>query len=260
MSRVLSSMSERSSTVCGSGGLGAGGSSREQPPSASPAAAAPSSARLVTRGRSNCSTAQNRRGPRALIHRRATAWVTRSRAAPCPCRSIDRLLAHRAGHTSEKEGGMGSDARRGRLVELLGPVVEAKGLDLEDVTITSAGRRRIVRVVVDRDGGVTVDEIADVSRSVSDRLDEVDVLGDAPYVLEVTSPGVDRPLTEQRHWRRARGLLVKAVLRDGGTVEGRITDVTETEVELDGTRRIPLADLVKGRVQLEFGRPRDAGT
>jgi len=155
---------------------------------------------------------------------------------------------------------MGSDARRGRLVELLGPVVEAKGLDLEDVTITSAGRRRIVRVVVDRDGGVTVDEIADVSRSVSDRLDEVDVLGNAPYVLEVTSPGVDRPLTEQRHWRRARGLLVKAVLRDGGTVEGRITDVTETEVELDGTRRIPLADLVKGRVQLEFGRPRDAGT
>ena len=76
-------------------------------------------------------------------------------------------------------------------------------------------------------------------------------------MLEVTSPGVDRPLTEQRHWRRARGLLVKAVLRDGGTVEGRITDVTETEVELDGTRRIPLADLVKGRVQLEFGRPRE---
>ncbi|MBX6385623.1 MAG: ribosome maturation factor RimP [Microbispora sp.] len=153
---------------------------------------------------------------------------------------------------------MGSDARRGRLVELLGPVVAAEGFDLEDVTITPAGRRRLVRVVVDRDGGVSLDDVADVSRSVSKRLDEVDVLGGSPYVLEVTSPGVDRPLTEPRHWRRARGRLVKAELRDGTSAEGRVTEADDAGVELDGTRRIPYGDLARGRVQVEFNR-HDAG-
>ncbi|MEU7879754.1 ribosome maturation factor RimP [Microbispora bryophytorum] len=153
---------------------------------------------------------------------------------------------------------MGSDARRGRLVELLGPVVAAEGFDLEDVTVTPAGRRRLVRVVVDRDGGVSLDDVADVSQSVSKRLDEEDVLGGSAYVLEVTSPGVDRPLTEPRHWRRARGRLVKAELSDGASAEGRVTEADETGVELDGARRIAYADLLRGRVQVEFNR-RDAG-
>lgn len=153
---------------------------------------------------------------------------------------------------------MGSDARRGRLVELLGPVVAAEGFDLEDVTVTPAGRRRLVRVVVDRDGGVSLDDVADVSQSVSKRLDEVDVLGGSPYVLEVTSPGVDRPLTEPRHWRRARGRLVKAELREGASVEGRVIEADESGVELDGDRRFAYAELARGRVQVEFNR-RDAG-
>ncbi|GIH68744.1 ribosome maturation factor RimP [Sphaerimonospora thailandensis] len=150
---------------------------------------------------------------------------------------------------------MGSDPRRGRLVELLGPVVAEKGLDLEDVKIVPAGRRRLVRVIVDRDGGVTLDDVAEVSQSVSKRLDESDVLGTGPYVLEVSSPGVDRPLTEPRHWRRARGRLVKAEMRDGTTVEGRVTGTGESGVELDGTRRIAFDELVRGRVQVEFNRP-----
>ena len=91
---------------------------------------------------------------------------------------------------------------------LLAPVVEGLGLDLEDVEVTAAGRRRRVCVVVDRDGGIDLDAVADVSKSVSDVLDASDALGSAPYVLEVTSPGVDRPLTQPRHWRRARGRLV----------------------------------------------------
>ncbi|WP_327049539.1 ribosome maturation factor RimP [Microbispora sp. NBC_01189] len=153
---------------------------------------------------------------------------------------------------------MGSDARRGRLVELLGPVVAAEGFDLEDVTVTPAGRRRLVRVVVDRDGGVSLDNVADVSQSVSKLLDEVDVLGGSAYVLEVTSPGVDRPLTEPRHWRRAHGRLVRAELRDGTSVEGRVTGADESGVELDGARGIAFGELVRGRVQVEFNR-RDAG-
>lgn len=152
---------------------------------------------------------------------------------------------------------MGSDPRRGRLVELLGPLVAEKGLDLEDIKIIPAGRRRLVRVVVDRDGGVTLDDVAEVSQSVSKRLDETDVLGNSPYVLEVSSPGVDRPLTEPRHWRRARGRLVKVQMRDGTTVEGRVTRSDESGVLLDGTRRIAFDELIRGRVQVEFNRPAD---
>lgn len=152
---------------------------------------------------------------------------------------------------------MGGDPRRGRLVELLGPLVAEKGLDLEDIKIIPAGRRRLVRVVVDRDGGVTLDNVAEVSQSISKRLDETDVLGNGPYVLEVSSPGVDRPLTEPRHWRRARGRLVKVQMRDGTTVEGRVTGTDDSSVEFDGTRRIAFDELIKGRVQVEFNRPAD---
>jgi ribosome maturation factor RimP len=158
---------------------------------------------------------------------------------------------------SVREVEMGDDARRDRLVELLEPVVAAAGLDLEDVTITPAGRRRLVRVVVDRDGGVTLDHIAEISHAVSKELDSTDPLGGSPYVLEVTSPGVDRPLVEPRHWRRAKGRLVKADLRDGTSVKGRVTAADETGIELDGERRLEFGDLARGRVQVEFGRVDD---
>ncbi|WP_084965530.1 ribosome maturation factor RimP [Thermoactinospora rubra] len=148
---------------------------------------------------------------------------------------------------------MGSAASRDHLMKLLEPVVAAEGLDLEDVTITNAGRRRVLRVVVDRDGGVTLDDVAEVSNAVSATLDEDDSMGSAPYTLEVSSPGVDRPLTEPRHWRRAIKRLVKADLRDGTVVEGRIMGVDETGVVIDG-RRIDFQDLARGRVQVEFRR------
>jgi len=94
---------------------------------------------------------------------------------------------------------------------LLAPVVDGLGFDLEGIEVTTAGRRRKVSVIVDRDGGIDLDAVADVSKVVSDALDGSDALGDAPYVLEVSSPGVDRPLTERhrrprrddRHARRA---------------------------------------------------------
>jgi ribosome maturation factor RimP len=149
---------------------------------------------------------------------------------------------------------MGNGARRDRLAELLGPVIAADGFDLEDVTVTPAGKRRLVRVVVDRDGGVSLDDVADVSLSISKELDATDALGAGPYVLEVTSPGVDRPLTEPRHWRRATGRLVKADLKDGTSAEGRVTGADDSGVELDGTRRLGFEELVRGRVQVEFSR------
>ncbi len=152
---------------------------------------------------------------------------------------------------------MGSDARRDRLVKLLEPVVAAEGLDLEDVTITPAGRRRLVRVVVDGDGGVSLDHVAEVSQAVSKTLDAHDALGSDPYVLEVTSPGVDRPLTLPRHWRRARGRLVRAELAGDAPVEGRVTAADDSGAELDvegRVRRVEYQQVTRARVQVEFRR------
>jgi ribosome maturation factor RimP len=142
------------------------------------------------------------------------------------------------------------------LRELLDPVVTDAGYDLEDVTVTRAGRRSVVRVVVDRDGGVDLDAVAEVSRAVSTALDAADPLGEQPYVLEVTSPGVDRPLTHPRHWRRNIGRLVTA-----GPVEGRVREVTDDGVvlEIKGDREeISFDQLGEGQVVVEFKRDEEA--
>jgi ribosome maturation factor RimP len=155
---------------------------------------------------------------------------------------------------------MGSASDRESLRRALEPVVTAEGFDLEDVVVTPAGKRRMLRVVVDKDGGVDLDDIARVSTTVSGALDASDAMGGAPYVLEVTSPGVDRPLTQPRHWRRAEGHLVKATLAEE-TVVGRITASTDTEVTLDveGTSRTLLqAEVTKAVVQVEFTKGADA--
>ena len=167
------------------------------------------------------------------------------------------------------------DPTTARLAGWIEPVVGAAGYDLEELVVTPAGRRSIVRVVVDRDAGVTLDDIAEVSRAVSDVLDaNDDGMGRAPYVLEVTSPGVDRPLTEPRHWRRNTGRLVTVAIGPSGaadTVTGRITavdtDGVTLAVEAKGKpgakkrapepRRVRWAELGAGRVQVEFGRGSD---
>ena len=148
-----------------------------------------------------------------------------------------------------------------RVLALLEPVVRDAGYDLEDLTVSAAGKRSVVRLLVDKDGGITLDDVADVSRLVSDALDAADeqdptLLGTS-YVLEVSSPGVDRPLTEPRHWRRNLGRLVKASLRDGTTADGRITAVDDAGVTLDEQRRLPWAELARGAVQVEFNRTED---
>jgi ribosome maturation factor RimP len=150
-------------------------------------------------------------------------------------------------------------AQRERLATVLRPAVAAVGCDLEQVTVSPAGRRKVVRVVVDADSGISLDEVAAVSRAVTEVLDQRDteLFGDTPYVLEVTSPGVDRPLTEPRHWRRAIGRLVEVPV-DGTPTRGRVVAADDAGVELaaeDGTRtRHGWAGLGQGTVQVEFGR------
>jgi ribosome maturation factor RimP len=141
---------------------------------------------------------------------------------------------------------------------MFAPVVEKHGLELDGVHLSPAGRRRILRVVVDKDGGVTLDDVADVSHALSEVLDDTDLLGGTAYTLEVTSPGVDRPLTEPRHWRRATGRLVQVRLVNGGEITGRVLAALPEEIELDaeGTiTRLSYADVRNGQVQVEFSRP-----
>ena len=150
------------------------------------------------------------------------------------------------------------DATRDRIeAELIDPL-RAFGLDVEAVDLTPAGKRRVLRVAVDKDGGVTLDDVADATREISRVLDEEsDVMGEHPYTLEVTSRGVDRPLTLPRHWRRNADRLVKATLADDETVTGRILTSTDESVTLDvdGTQReVPYAEITKALVQIEFNR------
>jgi ribosome maturation factor RimP len=153
---------------------------------------------------------------------------------------------------------MGKASDRDSLVRLLTPVVEAQGLDLEDVVVTQAGKRRQLRVVVDQDGGISLDTVAAVSTAVAAQLDVSDAMGGSPYVLEVTSPGVDRPLTAPRHWRRNRTRLVKVATAEATALEGRLVEVDDEGigVESDGVvTRLAWDRVASGRVQVEFNRP-----
>jgi ribosome maturation factor RimP len=165
-------------------------------------------------------------------------------------------------------------SQRERLAAVLEPVVAAAGYDLEEVAVTPAGRRRLVRVVVDSDTGVSLDDVAAVSRAISATLDEDDKLvGAAPYVLEVSSPGVDRPLTAPRHWRRNVGRLVGVAVGPHGAREQLTARVLRVDdggvvlaVEKGGTKKgqvrkaagertVGWAELGEARVQVEFARP-----
>lgn len=152
---------------------------------------------------------------------------------------------------------MTADQLRSRLAEVLTEPLAASGLDVEAIELTPAGRRRVLRVAVDKDGGVTMDDVADATKEVSRLLDESDVMGESPYLLEVTSPGTDRPLTLPRHWRRNRSRLVKVTTQDGADLTGRIVTSDErcATLDVDGTEQVlPYDEVSKARVQIEFNR------
>uniref|UniRef100_UPI003137C5AF ribosome maturation factor RimP n=1 Tax=Nocardioides psychrotolerans TaxID=1005945 RepID=UPI003137C5AF len=133
---------------------------------------------------------------------------------------------------------------------------------VEAVEITPAGKRRVLRIAVDKDGGVTMDDVAEATRTIDGVLESSDVMGEMPYTLEVTSRGVDRPLTLPRHWRRNIDRLVKVTLSDGSSFTGRIltTDETGASVEVSGVERAVRLDQVdKALVQIEFNRKPVAG-
>ena len=141
------------------------------------------------------------------------------------------------------------------------PIAADHDCDLEDVVIRQAGKRRLVRVVVDHSSGaLTLDLVAAISRDISRVLDDSTVFGNSAYVLEVTSPGVDRPLREPRHWQRAVGRIVRVATKSGDAVEGRLTEADEDKVvlEVDGEpTTVGLPDVARATVQVEFTRVED---
>ncbi|GAA2967742.1 ribosome maturation factor RimP [Streptomyces enissocaesilis] len=156
-----------------------------------------------------------------------------------------------------------STTQSDRLRALLEPLVSAEGLDLEDIEVSRAGRRRQLRIVVDSDEGVELDACAELSRAVSEKLDETDVMGEGEYVLEVSSPGADRPLSERRHYVRATGRLAKLTLNDATELVARILAVDDEGLDLEvpgvkgrrpTARRVAFADIAKARVEIEFNR------
>jgi ribosome maturation factor RimP len=179
---------------------------------------------------------------------------------------------------SRRDAGLAALPDTDQVMRVAEPVIHALGMDLESVKVTTAGRRRLLRVVVDSDHGLSLDDAALASRELSAKLDASDVMGDMPYTLEVSSPGVDRPLTQPRHWRRAVGRLVRVPLTPAGhgkpgtghgkgghgksgaapgPVQGRViaADGTEVTLDIDGEhRRFGYVDLGPGRVQVEFDR------
>ena len=131
------------------------------------------------------------------------------------------------------------------------PIVEASGNYLEEVTVTPVGKSRMVTVIVDNEKHLNLDQVTAVSREISEVIETLSALGELPFTLEVTSPGVDRPLTAPRHWRKNHGRLIKATMNDGKVIEGRIGLATETDVLIADTA-VAYADIKKALIEIEF--------
>lgn len=148
-----------------------------------------------------------------------------------------------------------------QVIELLGGEFVRAGYEIEDVVIDDRPQPPRITVIADGDKPLDLETVAELSRSASALMDSLD--SDDAYVLEVTSPGVERPLTAEKHFRRAHGRKVDAELVDGSTVTGRLGTVSDGAVDLVvrargdwAVRRIPLADIVKAVVQVEFSPPK----
>jgi len=148
-----------------------------------------------------------------------------------------------------------------QIVQLVTPAVQAQGFFLEEVLLVSPGKHRIVTCIVDGQSSLNMDQVTAVSRAISELLDEAAFMGEAPFTLEVTSPGVDRPLTKPRHFAKNVDRLLKVVRNDGEVVTGRISGNTETELTLSVTEKkevkevvIALADIKRATVEIEFNR------
>lgn len=152
-------------------------------------------------------------------------------------------------------------ALKDQVAKHITPALQQAGYFLEDITIVSPGKHRIVTVIVDGEKALNLDEVTLASKLVSELLDEATFMGETPFTLEVTSPGIDRPLTIPRHFAKNIDRLLKVTKSDGEVITGRILSNTESDVTLTVTVKkdvadvtIPLADIKRAQVEIEFNR------
>ena len=131
------------------------------------------------------------------------------------------------------------------------PIIEASGNYLEELTITSAGKVKILTVIVDSDSHLNLDQITAVTKEISEVIETLEELGDNAFTLEVTSPGIDRPLTKPRHWRKNLDRLVKITMTSGQDIQGRIGEATETVV-LVNDQKVSFEDIKRAVLEIEF--------
>ena len=140
---------------------------------------------------------------------------------------------------------------RERIAEAITPTIEASQAFLEDVMLVRAGKKSLLTVIVDGETGLNLDQVTEISRNVSEIVEALPEMGSTPFTLEVTSPGIDRPLTVPRHWRKNKGRLIKVTMLDGSIIEGRIGESTEIDVQV-GETTVIFAEIKKAIVQIEF--------
>ena len=138
-----------------------------------------------------------------------------------------------------------------QVLAVITPAIESLGFYIEDITITSAGKRSMLTVIVDGDTHLSLDQVTVATKAISEIVENLPTLGNNPFTLEVTSPGLDRPLTKPRHWRKNQDRLIKIVLTDGKEINGRIKDSTETSVTVDD-QTINFADIKRATLEVEF--------
>jgi ribosome maturation factor RimP len=131
------------------------------------------------------------------------------------------------------------------------PIIEATGNYLEELTITSAGKVKILTVIVDSDTHLNLDQITAVTKEISEVVEALEALGESAFTLEVTSPGIDRPLTKPRHWRKNFDRLVKITMSSGDEIKGRVGDATETTVLVD-SQKVSYEDIKRAVLEIEF--------
>jgi ribosome maturation factor RimP len=131
------------------------------------------------------------------------------------------------------------------------PAIESLGFYVEDISITSAGRRSMLTVIVDGDTHLSLDQVTVATKAISEIVENLPTLGNNPFTLEVTSPGLDRPLTKPRHWRKNKDRLIKIVLNNGKEITGRIKDSTDDEVIVD-EQKVAFVDIKRATLEIEF--------
>ena len=152
-------------------------------------------------------------------------------------------------------------ALKDQISEFISPALHKAGYFLEDINVVSPGQHRIVTVIVDGESALNLDQVTVASKLVSELLDEAPFMGETPFTLEVTSPGIDRPLTLPRHFAKNADRLLKVTKTDGEVVTGRILSNTNVDVTLTVTEKkdvkqvtITLADIKRAQVEIEFNR------